>query len=109
MQKSKGYPWPVFLGTSGGDVGKGADEGGELLVGRVEAFWVVEDEHRSDRWTGDVHAKVDDDNVTIGVRGAVENGLEPVRSVNGEREWRALLRSWWTMLWRWRYSTAPSR
>ena len=50
----------------GGDVGKGAGEGGELLVRGMEAFCAVEDEHRSEERTGDVHAKVDD-NVAAGI------------------------------------------
>ena len=49
----------------GGDITERAGEGGELLAGRVEAFCTVEDEHRSGEWTGDVHTKVDDDNVAV--------------------------------------------
>jgi len=37
--------------TFGGDVGKGAGGGGELLVGGMEAFWAVEDKHRRGRKT----------------------------------------------------------
>jgi len=51
----------------GGNVGKGAGGGGELLVGKMEVFWAVEDKHRRGRWTGDVHARVDNDNVAVRV------------------------------------------
>ena len=77
----------------GGDVTERASEGGELLVGRFEAIRAVEDEHRSGEWTGDVYAKVDDDNVAVRVLEAVEDGLWSATSVKGEREWRAHLRS----------------
>ena len=57
---------------------------------RVEA---LEDEHRSGKWTGDVHAKVDDDIVAVGDLGAVGDVLGSATSVKGEREWRAHLRA----------------
>ena len=40
-RKARGTRGRCFWELRGGDVGKGADEGGELLVGRVEAFCAV--------------------------------------------------------------------
>ena len=48
----------------------------------------------------DVHAKVDDDNVTIRVLEAVEDVLGSATSAKGER--KAHLRSLWMMPWQWR-------
>jgi len=84
----------------GGDVAERAGAGGGLLVKGVEAFWAVEDEHRNGEWTGDVHAKVEDNNVTVRVRGAVEDVLGSATSAKGER--KAHSRSRWTMSQRWR-------
>jgi len=44
----------------------------------------MEDEHRNGERMGDVHTKVDDDNVTVWVHGAVENVLGSATSVKGE-------------------------
>jgi len=86
----------------GGNVAKRAGKGGELLVGGMRAFWAMEDEHRSGEWTGDVHAKADDDNVAVGVHGPIEDVLVSATSVNEERVQRAHLRLQWTMPQWWR-------
>ena len=82
----------------GGNVAKRSGKGGELLVGGVEAFWAAENEHRSGERRGDMYAKVNDDNVAARVLEAVEDDLWSATSVKGETEWRAQLRSQWTML-----------
>ena len=82
----------------GGNVAKRAGKGGKLLVRGMRAFWAVEDEHRSGERTGDVHAKADDDNVAVRVRGLIEDVLGSTTSVNEERVRRAHLRLQWTML-----------
>ena len=83
-QMSTGFPWPMFLRTLGGDVDERAGEEGELLVGRVEVFWAVEDEHRRGKWIGDMYSNV-------GVCRAVEDVLWSATSVKGEQ--KAHLRS----------------
>jgi len=70
----------------------------------VEVFWAVENEHRSREQTGDVHAKVDDNNVVVRVHGVVEDILGSATLVKEERE--AHLRLQRTILWQWRKSTA---
>ena len=47
-----GFSAAGFFENFRGDIAKGAGEGGELLVGGMEAFWAVKDEQRRGRWTG---------------------------------------------------------
>ena len=58
------------------DVAERPGETGELLVGGV--LLCEKMSKRSEEMDADAHAKVSDDNVTVGVLGAVENVLESV-------------------------------
>jgi len=70
------------------DVAKRTGERGELLVGGVEEFGSMKKmkEQRGGKWMGDSHSKVDDDNVTVRVLGAVENVFGSVTRVKRQRE-----------------------
>ena len=66
----------------GGDVAKRTGKRDEFLVGRMEKFCSEK------RWTkggqgremdGDLHAKIDDDTITVGVVGMVEDVLGSVK------------------------------
>jgi len=72
----------------GRDVARRAGERGELLVGGVEEFYSMKKmkEQRGGKWMEDSHAKVDDDNVTGGVLGAVEDVFGSVKWVKRQRE-----------------------
>jgi len=97
---------PGVFDDFGSDIAERAGERGELLVGRVEEFGSMKkmEEQRSGKRMEDSHAEVDDDNVTVGVLGAVEDVFGPVAWVKKQREKgnQAYLRSRWTMPWRWR-------
>jgi len=83
-----------LFGEGGGVVGterrvaERTDERGELLVRGVEEFGSMKKmkEQRGEKWMGDSHAKVDDDNVTVGVLGAVEDVFGSVTWVKKQRE-----------------------
>jgi len=79
---------PGVFDDFGSDVAERAGERGELLVGRVEESGSVKKmkESRGGKWMGDSHAKVDDDNVTVGVLGAVEDIFGSVMWVKKQRE-----------------------
>ena len=71
----------------GSDVARRAGERGELLVGGVEfGFMRKMKEQRGGKWMEDSHAKVDDDNVTVGILGAVEDVFGSVTCVKKQRE-----------------------
>ena len=71
----------------GSDVARRAGERGELLVGGVEFGSIKKmKEQRGGKWMEDSHAKVDDDNVTVGVLGAVEDVFGSVTWVKKQRE-----------------------
>jgi len=58
---------PGVFDDFGSDVAERACERGELLVGGVEEFSSMKKmkEQRGEKWMGDSHAKVDDDDVTV--------------------------------------------
>jgi len=67
----------------GGSVAERAGEGGGFLVGKVGEFCFVKNEQEDQ---GDLHVKVDDDDVTAEVVGVVEDVLGPVKYVKRERK-----------------------
>jgi len=70
------------------DVPERTGERGELFVGGVEEFGSVQKikEQRGGKWMGDSHAKVDDDDVTVGVFGAVKDVFGSAMWVKRQRE-----------------------
>jgi len=87
---------PGVFDDFGSDVARRAGERGELLVGGVEFGSIKKmKEQRGGKRMEDSHAKVDDDNVTVGVLGAVEDVFGSVTWVKKQRERRnqAYLRS----------------
>jgi len=77
----------VFI-DFGSDVAERAGDRGELLVGGVEESGSMKKmkEQRGEKWMEDSHAKVDDDNVTVEVLGAVEDVFGSVMWVKRQRE-----------------------
>ena len=64
------------LDDFGDDITKSAGERGELVVGRIQEFSCVKRwTNESQGWEMDLHAKVDDDDITIGVVGVIADVL----------------------------------
>jgi len=63
-QTSTAFPIPGVFDDLGGDIAERAGDKDELLVGRVGKFFSVEG---GQEWEMDLHAKVDYDDVTVGV------------------------------------------
>jgi len=78
---------PCVFDDFGSDVAERAGERGELLVGGVEfGFMRKMKEQRDGKWMEDSHAKVNDDDVTVGVLGAVEDVFGSMTWVKKQRE-----------------------
>ena len=80
---SRGFSMTGVFNDFGGSVAERAGEGGGLLVGKVGEFCFVKNEQEDQ---GDLHVKVDDDDVTAEVVGVVEDVLGPVKYVKRERK-----------------------
>jgi len=79
---------PGVFDDFGSNVARRAGERGELFVEGVEEFGSIKKmkKQRGGKWMEDSHAKVDDDNVTVGVLGAVEDVFGSVTCVKKKRE-----------------------
>jgi len=83
-----GFSVPGVFDDFGSNVARRAGERGELFVEGVEEFGSIKKmkKQRGGKWMEDSHAKVDDDNVTVGVLGAVEDVFGSVTCVKKKRE-----------------------
>jgi len=64
-----------FFYDSGGNIAKRAGNRGELLVGRTQNFFLCKKMSKQDEWKW----KVDDEDVTVGVIGAMGDVLVSVK------------------------------
>ena len=79
---------PGVFDDFGSDVARRAGARGELFVGGVEEFGSIRKmkEQRGGKRMEGSHAKVDDDNVTVGVLGALEDVFGSVTWVKKQRK-----------------------
>ena len=85
-----GFPWSLFFYNSGRNIERSGKRG-ELLIGRMQNFFLCEKMSKQGEWKW----KVDD----VGVIGAMGDVLGSLKQVKGEREKQTYLQSltipWW--------------